>query len=173
MLLTSTSDHSTKRSANAGDTQKKQGAYGKIKTHKESMLSQLSHFDEVWSAITLLYLKPLCSNLDTEYIKKTFPPAELRSCHDILGKVSRSFAAVIRQLPSQFLVDILIFYLVLRALHTIEDDTTSFASHAVKVEHLVDFYENALNDPKYRRGYEKEPSRFLRAFYVKHVQPSR
>ena len=37
-------------------------------------------------------------------------------------QVSRSFAAVIRQLPSELAVDILIFYLVLRALDTIEDD---------------------------------------------------
>lgn len=150
ILLTSSSCLiSVKRVANVGNTQKKQGAYGKIKTHKESMLSQLLYFDEVWSAITLLYLKPLRSNLNTEYIKKTFPTAELEFCDDILGKVSRSFAAVIRQLPSQLLVDILIFYLVLRALDTIEDDTTSFASHAIKVEHLVDFYKNALNDPKW------------------------
>jgi len=127
--------------------QKKQGAYGKIKTHKESKLTQLSHFDEVWSAITLLYLKPLRSNLETDYIQKTFPAKELEFTDEILGKVSRSFAAVIRQLPSQLLVDVLIFYLVLRALDTIEDEMTAFASHAIKVEHLVDFYKNALNDP--------------------------
>jgi phytoene/squalene synthetase len=41
-------------------------------------------------------------------------------CDDILGKVSRSFAAVIRQLPSGLCIDILIFYLVLRALDTVE-----------------------------------------------------
>jgi farnesyl-diphosphate farnesyltransferase len=107
------------------------------------------HLDEVWAAITLLYLKPLRSNLDTDYIQKTFPSAELEFCDEILGKVSRSFAAVIRQLPSQLLVDVLIFYLILRALDTIEDDTTAFPSHAVKVEHLQDFYKNALIDPKW------------------------
>lgn len=135
------------RNTQLGDVQKKQGAYGKIKTHKESKLTQLSHFDEVWSAITLLYLKPLRSNLETDYIQKTFPAKELEFTDEILGKVSRSFAAVIRQLPSQLLVDVLIFYLVLRALDTIEDEMTAFASHAIKVEHLVDFYKNALNDP--------------------------
>lgn len=105
------------------------------------------HFDEVWSAITLLYLKPLRSNLDTDFIQKTFPSSELEFCDEILGKVSRSFAAVIRQLPSQLLVDVLIFYLILRALDTIEDDTTAFPSHAIKVEHLQDFYKNALTNP--------------------------
>jgi len=40
-----------------GNTQKKQGGYGKIKTHKESKLSQLSRLDEVFAALTLLYVK--------------------------------------------------------------------------------------------------------------------
>ncbi len=31
-----------------GDVTKKQGAYGKVKTHSESKLSQLKHVDEVW-----------------------------------------------------------------------------------------------------------------------------
>ena len=44
-------------------------------------------------------------------------------------QVSRSFAAVIRQLPSELAVDILIFYLVLRALDTIEDDMDAFKGH--------------------------------------------
>ena len=129
---------------------KKQGAYGKIKTHKESKLSQIAHIDEVWSAVTLLYIKPLKSNLESDYIQKTFPKDDLAFCDDILVKVSRSFAAVIRQLPPTLLVDILIFYLVLRALDTIEDDTVNFASHQVKVEHLVDFYKNALVDPNWK-----------------------
>lgn len=43
--------------SNSGDATKKQGAYGKIKTHKESKISQMSRLDEVFSAVTLLYIK--------------------------------------------------------------------------------------------------------------------
>mmetsp|Transcript_3765 Transcript_3765/g.5438 ORF Transcript_3765/g.5438 Transcript_3765/m.5438 type:complete len:793 (+) Transcript_3765:56-2434(+) len=130
-----------------GDEMKKQGAYGKIKTHKESKISQLIHTDEVWAALTLLYIKPLKSNLESEYIHTKFNADDLAFCDDILGKVSRSFAAVIRQLPSSMLVDILIFYLVLRALDTIEDDTTSFASQEEKMKYLLNFHKTALVDP--------------------------
>ena len=42
-------------------------------------------------------------------------------CDEVLGKVSRSFAMVIRQLPRELVLDILIFYIVLRALDTVED----------------------------------------------------
>jgi farnesyl-diphosphate farnesyltransferase len=105
--------------------------------------------DEVFSAVVFLYLKPLESNLNTEYIRSTFSKDDLAFCDDILVKVSRSFAAVIRQLPSTMLVDILIFYLVLRALDTVEDDTTAFASHEEKIKELKNFRKNALGDPNW------------------------
>ena len=56
VTMTSTSNSASPAAA-AGDTQKKQGGYGKIKTHKESKLSQLSRLDEVFAALTLLYVK--------------------------------------------------------------------------------------------------------------------
>lgn len=126
---------------------KKQGAYGRVKTHKESKAKQLLHVDEVWSAFTLLCLRPLKSNLNSDVIKKTFDPSDLAFCDEILCKVSRSFAAVIRQLPSEMLVDVLIFYLVLRALDTVEDDMTFFESNEKKVEVLLSFHKTALVDP--------------------------
>lgn len=43
-------------------------------------------------------------------------------CYAVLNRVSRSFAFVIRQLPGQVKDAVCIFYLVLRALDTIEDD---------------------------------------------------
>jgi len=107
------------------------------------------HLDEVWSAISLLYVNPLKSNLESDNIKKSFNPDDLAFCDDILCKVSRSFAAVIRQLPSELLVDVLIFYLVLRALDTIEDDMTFFASNDEKVKVLLSFHKTALVDPKW------------------------
>jgi len=128
------------------DATKKQGAYGKIKTHKESKISQICRLDEVFSAVTLLYIKPLTSNLNSPQIQETFNQPDLEFCDEILGKVSRSFAAVIRQLPAELLVDVLIFYLVLRALDTVEDDMTAFESHEIKVGHLKAFHKTALGD---------------------------
>lgn len=43
-------------------------------------------------------------------------------CGVMLDKVSRSFAAVIRQLPTTLALPVCVFYLVLRALDTVEDD---------------------------------------------------
>jgi farnesyl-diphosphate farnesyltransferase len=145
---------------------KKQGAYGKIKTHKESKLTQLSHLDEVWSAITLLYIKPLKSNLDSDYVCKTYNASDLAFCDDILSKVSRSFAAVIRQLPPTLLVDVLIFYLVLRALDTVEDDMTAFESNDIKIKHLMTFHETALMDPQWSMDGvgEADEKRLLQQF---------
>ena len=128
---------------------KKQGAYGKLITHKESKLTQLLHMDEVFSAVSLLYIHPLKSNLNSEFIQNTFNPQDLAFCDEILCKVSRSFAAVIRQLPPTLLVDVLIFYLVLRALDTIEDDMTYFASNEEKVKVLQSFHKTALVDPEW------------------------
>lgn len=136
--------------APVGNTSKKQGAYGKIKTHKESKIKQLLRVDEVWSAIALLYLQPLESNLESDIIKESYNPSDLEFCDDILCKVSRSFAAVIRQLPSVLLVDVLIFYLVLRALDTVEDDMTFFESDKEKVNILLSFHKTALVDPKWK-----------------------
>ena len=46
----------------------------------------------------------------------------LRFCYDMLNKVSRSFAVVIQQLPEGLRDAVCVFYLVLRALDTVEDD---------------------------------------------------
>jgi len=132
-----------------GDASKKQGAYGKVKTHKESKLKQILHLEEVMSAVTLLYVLPLKSNLKSDNIQKTFDSSDLAFCDEILCKVSRSFAAVIRQLPPTLLVDVLIFYLVLRALDTVEDDMTYFPSNDEKVKALLSFHKTALVDPKW------------------------
>lgn len=48
------------------------------------------------------------------------------NCLEMFPQVSRSFAAVIRQLPKVLVTDIVVFYLVLRGLDTVEDDMTAF-----------------------------------------------
>lgn len=47
-----------------------------------------------------------------------------RICFDYLNKTSRSFSAVIQELTPELLVPIALFYLVLRGLDTVEDDTS-------------------------------------------------
>lgn len=91
----------------------KQGAYGKVLIHKHSKIGQILRLDEVFAAISLMFLPHMSSKVDTS-------DSNVKFCDDMLGKVSRSFAAVIRQLPNGLCVDIMIFYLALRALDTIE-----------------------------------------------------
>jgi farnesyl-diphosphate farnesyltransferase len=125
----------------------KQGAYGKVPTHSNSKLDQLTRPLEVGAA---LYLKlvpgALPRNLKPDPVKE----ADLHFCDVKLSEVSRSFAAVIRQLPRDMATDILIFYLVLRALDTIEDDMDAFKTcPEVKCNHLRSFGSKYLGDAKW------------------------
>lgn len=72
--------------------------------------------------------------------KKTTPlqPPHWAFCYITLRKVSRSFALVIQQLPSDLRDVVCVYYLVLRALDTVEDDT-SLATE-VRVPILRNFY---------------------------------
>lgn len=91
----------------------------------------------------------MTSNLGAPFIANAYDAKNLAFCDEILSQVSRSFAAVIRQLPAVLLVDVLIFYLVLRALDTVEDDMTAFESNEVKIGHLKSFHLTALGDPMF------------------------
>jgi len=68
-------------------------------------------------------------------------------CRKILVSVSRSFAAVIQALPESLILDICIFYLVLRALDTVEDDMEVQADR--KRQLLTTFVDTALTDPQW------------------------
>lgn len=48
----------------------------------------------------------------------------MRICFDLLDKTSRSFSSVIQELHPELLVPVVLFYLSLRGLDTIEDDMT-------------------------------------------------
>ncbi|XP_011004277.1 PREDICTED: squalene synthase-like [Populus euphratica] len=50
-------------------------------------------------------------------------------CYSLLHRVSRSFAPVIQQLGTELRNVVCIFYLVLRALDTVEDDTAESSLH--------------------------------------------
>ncbi|KAF9676075.1 hypothetical protein SADUNF_Sadunf09G0100700 [Salix dunnii] len=60
------------------------------------------------------------------------------SCYSMLHRVSRSFAPVIQQLGTELRNAVCIFYLVLRALDTVEDDTS--IPPDVKVPILIAFH---------------------------------
>ena len=51
-------------------------------------------------------------------------PINQRICFDYLDKTSRSFSAVIKELHPELLMPICLFYLILRGLDTVEDDTS-------------------------------------------------
>jgi farnesyl-diphosphate farnesyltransferase len=67
---------------------------------------------------------------------------DLKFCPSMLAKVSRSFAIAIQQLPQTLQVDIMVFYLVLRALDTIENDTA--LDRKVRTAALRNYAQNAL-----------------------------
>jgi len=127
-----------------GDTSLKQGAYGKVKIHKHSLLGQIIRLDEVFAALYVLRGGPMTNKIDRS-------DDDVMFCDVMLGKVSRSFAAVIRSLPSGLCLDILVFYLVLRALDTIEDDMVAFKGREKeKIKHLQTFYKVALIQTDYK-----------------------
>ncbi|EEE60131.1 hypothetical protein OsJ_13016 [Oryza sativa Japonica Group] len=77
-------------------------------------------------------------------IKRQIPPEEHWAfAYTMLQRVSRSFALVIQQLGPDLRNAVCIFYLVLRALDTVEDDTSIPA--AVKVPILKEFHRHIYN----------------------------
>lgn len=67
-----------------------------------------------------------------------------RICFDFLDKTSRSFSAVIQELHPELLLPICLFYLILRGLDTIEDDTSISAADRVPI--LRSFHEKLEQD---------------------------
>lgn len=140
-------------------TAPKQGAYGKVKIHKESMLSQVSHLDEL--VVMLGYGLGLVQPVKVADLTGTDISPEYAWCEDMLCKVSRSFAMVIQQLPLALRTSICVFYLVLRGLDTVEDDMEAYKDRKdVKVQELRTFYQ-ILTDPNWNKdgvgeGHELE-----------------
>ncbi|CAI9103727.1 OLC1v1002265C1 [Oldenlandia corymbosa var. corymbosa] len=96
-----------------------------------SLGAVLKHPDDLFP---LLKLK-----LAMRQAEKQIPPEpHWGFCYSMLHKVSRSFALVIQQLDTDLRDAICVFYLVLRALDTVEDDT-SIATE-VKVPILMAFH---------------------------------
>ncbi|CAK9304845.1 unnamed protein product [Gordionus sp. m RMFG-2023] len=100
--------------------------------------------------IDLLYeyvkFKSLMRNLTTKYIKDNFS-LTAQNCHEFLILSSRSFAIVILSLNPDLSHAVCVYYLVLRALDTIEDDLTIPLDK--KLPLLEEFYNN-LYDTSWR-----------------------
>ncbi|KAF2322837.1 hypothetical protein GH714_031262 [Hevea brasiliensis] len=96
----------------------------------------LKHPDDFYP---LLKLKMASRNAE----KQIPPEPHWRFCYSMLHKVSRSFALVIQQLGPQLRDAVCIFYLVLRALDTVEDDTSIPTD--VKVPILIAFHQHIYN----------------------------
>ncbi|KAI3388656.1 hypothetical protein SNEBB_005737 [Seison nebaliae] len=71
----------------------------------------------------------------------------MKKCYEYLRLTSRSFSAVIQALDEDIGHAVCIFYLVLRALDTVEDDTS--LSMEVKEPILLTFHEQLTNDSFY------------------------
>ncbi|KAF6013112.1 hypothetical protein HII12_001827 [Brettanomyces bruxellensis] len=115
------------------------------------VIQLLEHPDEFKAAVQLKFFRKQADvhpSSDSE-----------KECLKMLKITSRSFAAVIMELDAELRKPIMIFYLVLRALDTIEDDMT--VPNAVKLPTLESFHNNLKKtkwtfngtDPKERQYY--------------------
>jgi farnesyl-diphosphate farnesyltransferase len=82
--------------------------------------------------------------------------SSLKTCYKYLNQTSRSFAAVIQALDGDIRHAICVFYLVLRALDTVEDDMS--ISVEKKIPLLCNFH-TFLYDPEWRFTESKEKVR--------------
>lgn len=99
----------------------------------------LAHPTELRAAVQLKLFKK------TDHPVNLDESPTLRQCHEFLELTSRSFAAVIRELHPELRNAVMLFYLVLRALDTVEDDMT--LEPLVKVPLLREFHTKlALKD---------------------------
>lgn len=86
--------------------------------------------------------------------------ANTRKCFEYLNKTSRSFAAVIQELHPELLMPVCLFYLILRGLDTVEDDTSIPAKE--KEPTLRNFYTYLEVDGwNYTRNRPEEKDRDL------------
>lgn len=98
------------------------------------LIQFLTHPAELYAAVQL---KGFRKTLHPQDLSKA--PATLKECYRYLNLTSRSFAAVIQELHPELRDAVMLFYMVLRALDTMEDDMT--LDPAVKVPLLRTFHE--------------------------------
>ena len=113
-------------------------------THRDNILSQISHIDEVilYLSYKLNYSRQKNWWESVKYYKKT-QREDIAFCYEMLDKVSRSFSHIIKNLPKGLSLEILVFYLGCRALDTVEDDIHAFDGDIKKrAKYLKTFYKH-------------------------------
>lgn len=98
------------------------------------LVQLISHPNELRAVIQLMYFRKPLHPRDESKQANT-----LKRSYELLNKTSRSFAAVIQELHPKLRDAVMIFYLILRALDTVEDDMT--IDPEIKVPLLRTFHE--------------------------------
>lgn len=81
------------------------------------------------------------------------PKSALRFCHEILPRVSRTFAISIRFLPGELGRAVLDAYLLCRIADTIEDDPVASAEEKVRLlDQFIDCFDDAEGSVKYSQA---------------------
>ncbi|XP_038052144.1 squalene synthase-like [Patiria miniata] len=118
------------------------------------LLKSITHPDEVYALLKFKFgAGPTKPKQDHASMTKT-----ARKCYNYLNQTSRSFAAVIQALDGDLRHAVCIFYLVLRALDTVEDDMTIPLKE--KIPMLQTFHEK-LEDPTWNYTKSKEKDRIV------------
>lgn len=119
------------------------------------LVQLISHPAELKAVIQLMYfrqpLHPQTPGAQTETSKR---------CYKLLNITSRSFAAVIQELHPELRDAVMLFYLILRALDTVEDDMS--IDPEIKVPLLRNFHEKlALKDWSFDGNSKTEKDRVV------------
>ncbi|KAJ1148915.1 hypothetical protein NDU88_001739 [Pleurodeles waltl] len=117
------------------------------------ILKSLGHPDEIYKLLKFKMggCSTIMPRLDYDSMSDS-----LKVCYKYLNETSRSFAAVIQALDGELRHAVCIFYLVLRALDTVEDDMT--ITLEAKIPLLHDFH-TYLYKPDWRYMESKEKDR--------------
>ncbi|KAJ1025159.1 hypothetical protein NDA16_002665 [Ustilago loliicola] len=102
------------------------------------ILLGITHPSELRAMIGYKVWRDPLNDIKANPVESGWDRERMRSCWTFLDLTSRSFAAVIKELKGELSRVICLFYLILRALDTIEDDMTIPASR--KIPLLVDFF---------------------------------
>mmetsp|Transcript_148422 Transcript_148422/g.261967 ORF Transcript_148422/g.261967 Transcript_148422/m.261967 type:complete len:526 (-) Transcript_148422:6-1583(-) len=143
---------------------KKGGKMKKIAAKLKKIMVTLSQSDasELWAVVRLKTGALPARALPAPPGASAALKDDVAFCDEILGKVSRSFSAVIRQLPDELCLPVAVFYLVLRALDTVEDETDLSKFEPVAKQMASESKETSTVEP-----LEAQRS-ILKAFYELH-----
>ncbi|CAI6002608.1 unnamed protein product, partial [Closterium sp. NIES-64] len=120
----------------------------------------LGHPDEFMPLLRIRHMAKMVSKLPDD--------EDFAFCYGMLNRVSRSFAFVIQQLHPLLRDPVCIFYLVLRALDTVEDDMAVPIDEKVPI--LIDFHQHICDpDWKFVCGSKDYKDLMQRLHHVRHA----